>query len=67
MENGKTVSIRIEAKDDAKEIPDEISLQTVNRKLETFVEVVLKRMIDQQKDIKKLKDRVAALEKKNVR
>jgi hypothetical protein len=35
----------------------------VNRKLESFVEVVLQKMIDVEKEIKSLKKRVKDLEK----
>lgn len=42
---------------------DQPSLDIVNRKLESFVEIVLKKMVDQAAEIKKLKMRVKALEK----
>jgi len=41
---------------------DEVSVQTVNKKLESFVEVVLGKLVDAQSEIKKLKKRVAKLE-----
>lgn len=43
---------------------DTVSLDIVNRKLEAFVEIVLKKMVDQQQQIKALKGRIALLEKK---
>lgn len=42
---------------------DPVSVDTVNRKLESFVEVVLEKMVSQQADIKKLTKRIAVLEK----
>jgi polyhydroxyalkanoate synthesis regulator phasin len=43
---------------------DETSVNQVNRKLEAFVEIVMKKMIEQTSEIKKLKARVKELEKK---
>ncbi len=42
---------------------DPVSVETVNRKLESFVEVVLEKMVSQQATIKKLTTRIRALEK----
>lgn len=41
-----------------------VNLEMVNRKLESFVEVVLQKMIDVEKEIKALKKRVKELESK---
>jgi hypothetical protein len=40
-----------------------VNLDMVDRKLESFVEVVLQKMIDIEKEIKSLKKRVKDLEK----
>jgi hypothetical protein len=40
-----------------------VNVDMVNRKLESFVEVVLQKMIDIEKEIKLLKKRVKDLEK----
>lgn len=40
-----------------------VNIEMVNRKLESFVEVVLQKMIDVEKEIKALKKRVKNLEK----
>jgi hypothetical protein len=40
-----------------------VNVDMVNRKLESFVEVVLQKMIDIEKEIKSLKKRVKDLEK----
>ena len=40
-----------------------VNVDMVNRKLESFVEVVLQKMIDVEKELKALKKRVAKLEK----
>lgn len=40
-----------------------VNTEMVNRKLESFVEVVLQKMIDVEKEIKSLKKRVKDLEK----
>jgi hypothetical protein len=40
-----------------------VNLDMVNRKLESFVEVVLQKMIDIEKEIKGIKKRLKALEK----
>ena len=42
-----------------------VNLEMVNRKLESFVEVVLQKMIDVEKEIKTLKKRVKDLEGKD--
>lgn len=47
--------------------PDEISLSTINRKLESFVEVVLGKMIELQQENRELKRRLAAIEAINVK
>ena len=41
-----------------------VNLDMVNRKLESFVEVVLQKMIDVEKEMKALKKRVKDLESK---
>lgn len=41
---------------------DEVSVETVNKKLEAFVEVILDKITKQQSEIKKLKTRVKLLE-----
>jgi polyhydroxyalkanoate synthesis regulator phasin len=51
------MSIRIDEKEEA-------SVGNVNRKLESFVEIVMKKMLEQTAEIKKLKARVKELEKK---
>lgn len=43
----------------------EVSVQTVNRKVEAFVEIVMKKLIEQSTEIKNLKKRVKQLEKQN--
>jgi hypothetical protein len=58
------MSLKIEESADG--TVDEVSVGIVNRKLEAFVEIVMKKMIDQQQQIKTLKARVTALEKKGV-
>ena len=40
-----------------------VNVDMVNRKLESFVEVVLQKMIDVEKEIKGIKKRLKALEK----
>lgn len=40
-----------------------VNIDMVNRKLESFVEVVLQKMIDVEKEIKGIKKRLKALEK----
>jgi hypothetical protein len=40
-----------------------VNVDMINRKLESFVEVVLQKMIDIEKEIKSLKKRVKDLEK----
>lgn len=40
-----------------------VNVDMVNRKLESFVEVVLQKMIDIEKEIKGIKKRIKALEK----
>jgi hypothetical protein len=52
------MSIRIDEKE------EEASVGNVNRKLESFVEIVMKKMLEQTAEIKKLKARVKELEKK---
>jgi hypothetical protein len=42
---------------------DPVSVETVNRKLESFVEVVLEKLTAQQATIKQLKTRLRAVEK----
>ena len=42
-----------------------VNVDMVNRKLESFVEVVLQKMIDVEKEIKTLKKRVKDLEGKD--
>ena len=41
-----------------------VNLDMINRKLESFVEVVLQKMIDVEKEMKALKKRVKDLESK---
>ena len=53
----KCMSVKIDEK-------DETSVGQVNRKLEAFVEIVMKKMLEQTSEIKKLKARVKELEKK---
>lgn len=43
---------------------DQVSVETVNKKLEAFVEVVLGKLVEQQMTIGDLKSRIAALEGK---
>ncbi|AMQ66126.1 hypothetical protein AAY80_001 [Stenotrophomonas phage vB_SmaS-DLP_6] len=43
----------------------DVSVQTVNRKLEAFVEITMKKLIEQSTEIKNLKKRVKQLEKSN--
>lgn len=43
----------------------DVSVQTVNRKLEAFVEITMKKLIEQSTEIKNLKKRVKQLEKTN--
>ena len=43
----------------------DVSVQTVNRKLEAFVEITMKKLIEQTSEIKSLKKRVKQLEKTN--
>lgn len=45
---------------------DPVSVETVNRKLESFVEVVLEKLVTLQESNKKLTKRVAALEKERA-
>lgn len=45
---------------------DEVSVATVNRKLESFVEITMKKLIDMQSEMKKLKQRITVLEKERV-
>jgi len=54
------MSLRIREKSEG--VADEVSVGLVNRKLESFVEIVMKKLLDQQQEIKKLKERVAKLE-----
>lgn len=56
------MSLRIAESSEGK--ADDVSLGVVNRKLEAFVEIVMKKLIDQQAEIKKLKERVKTLEKR---
>ena len=49
------MSLKIDEKDPA-------SVQTVNRKLEAFVEIMMKSFVEQKAEIKKLKARVKKLE-----
>lgn len=43
----------------------DVSVQTVNRKIEAFVEITMKKLIEQTSEIKSLKKRVKQLEKTN--
>jgi hypothetical protein len=43
---------------------NEINTQIVNRKLESFVEVVLQKLLDVETDLKEIKKRERLLEKK---
>ena len=43
---------------------NEINTQIVNRKLESFVEVVLQKLLDVETDLKEIKKRERQLEKK---
>jgi hypothetical protein len=54
------MSLKIEERPDGS--ADEVSLKVMNRKLENFVEIVLKKLVEQQTQIKDLKKRVKALE-----
>lgn len=45
------------------ETGEPVNIEMVNRKLESFVEVVLQKMIDVEKEIKGIKKRLKALEK----
>lgn len=45
------------------EAGEPVNIEMVNRKLESFVEVVLQKMIDVEKEIKGIKKRLKALEK----
>lgn len=54
------MSVRIEQDENGQ--ASEVSLQTINRKLESFVEIVLKKMVDQQQQIRELKAKVKKLE-----
>lgn len=58
------MTLRI-AGDEEKNVPDEVSLKTMNRKLENFVEIVLKKLVEQSTTIKDLKKRVKKLEQEN--
>lgn len=43
---------------------DSVSIQTVNRKIENFVEIVMAKMVELQKANRDLRNRVKELEKK---
>lgn len=44
---------------------DSVSLEVVNKKLESFVEVVLRKLIAQEVEIRNLKKRLSQVEKRN--
>jgi len=44
---------------------DPVSVDTVNKKLEAFVEVLLQKLVDTNAELKALKKRVRTLEKAN--
>lgn len=49
-------------KDDNGEV-DQVSLETVNRKLESFVEILLSKLTTHQQEISNLKSKIKKLEK----
>lgn len=57
------MALTIESNGESEEIPSSVSLQTVNRKLESFIEVLMAKLLQIQKESSSLKKRIAALEK----